>query len=252
MNNRDERWVLELPVHSHNVDNAVCLAWQMSFYVLNKLFGMQGDQATHVSQLYYENKDLNNRAALRPSRLLLRLVALVLKQTAHMCEDPRTSEHVPCPFTTVHVRLEDDFIPLCQSHARMGRMRCLIGEDEIVAKLKQHNIRPGSLLHIASGVPISKLTTLCSQYKCFQTAPLFEKLLSEQDAPHVFEPLVGPSKCLTREVKAVVEFWTATHAGMFFGNFYSSFSVELAAEMTHLAKPHVFLNEPCEEGMECT
>ena len=133
-------------------------------------------------------------------------------------------------------------------------MRCLIQEAEIVAKLKEHHITPGSLLHVASGVPIRKLTTLCSQYKCFQSGPLLGELLASMDveeAQQAFHPLIGPSRCLPREVKAAVEFWTATHAQAFFGNFFSSFSVELAAELEHLGRRHVFMNEPCAEGQRC-
>ena len=108
-------------------------------------------------------------------------------------------------------------------------MTCMKSDEAIAAKLEQHDIAHGSLLHIASGVPICNLTTLCSKYKCFQSGPVLQELFAGGEAPPMFSQLVGPSSCLTREVRAAVEFWTATHADTFFGNFYSSFSVELAA-----------------------
>lgn len=181
----------------------------------------------------------------------------VMRLTMDMCKHPDVTNRAPCPFTTVHVRLEGDWPGHCRYiHAKHAQapMRCLIGDDEIAAKLQRHNVMPGSLLHIASGVPIGKLTTLCSQYLCFQSGTLLKTLIASMDVDEVLalQPLVGPSKCLTREVKAVVDFWMATYAQAFFGNFISSFSIELAAEMRYLGKPYVFLNDPCQKGQECT
>lgn len=179
----------------------------------------------------------------------------MLKQTAHLCDADTHAAHAPCPFTSVHVRVEDDWASHCKHQVEMSPMRCMIGDDEIAAKLQANGVSPGSLLHVASGVPMSNLTTLCGQYKCFQSGPVLDELFAgahASDLHQALQALVGPSKCLTREVKAAVEFWTATHGERFFGNFHSSFSVELAAELEHMGKPHVFMNDRCEDGQACT
>lgn len=155
----------------------------------------------------------------------------------------------------MHARVEKDWTNLCKNDRGWYDRRCLLREDEIAASLKKHGVKPGSVLHVASGAHVSELPTLCKEFKCFQTGPLLEALLANatesDDVRRAVAPLLGESTCLTREVKAVVEFWTATHATTFFGNYFSSFSIELAAEMEHQGKEFVWLNDVCQEGAEC-
>lgn len=75
---KDVQWLENMVHHSYNPGRAVCLGWEVSFYELPKLYGMMGGKAGEYSRYFFDNKELfqNMRGALRPSRLVHRLVRI--------------------------------------------------------------------------------------------------------------------------------------------------------------------------------
>ncbi len=129
--------------------------------------------------------------------------------------------------------------------------------QEIADLLEAHGVARGSLLLVASGAPLANMSTLCTRYNCFKTGPHWEQLQHARlgSVPQWISTalaVLAPTGCVTREVAAAVEFWTATHATRFYGNFHSSFSVELAAEFQHLNKLQMFLNARCDDRDNCS
>lgn len=137
----------------------------------------------------------------------------------------------------MHARLEDDWLPHCGRFAKHNKIKCYYTDEMILDYLQNKvHVPPGTLLQVASGVPLKNFTNLCSVYKCFKVAEIVEEL------KHI---RTGLGDCITREIFAAIEFWTASYAYAFYGNLHSSFTVEEICTFRQLGKPAAYYNEDC-------
>ena len=121
-------------------------------------------------------------------------------------------------FAAVHVRIEDDFRQACDSLWRKDDhpTKCWVEEAGISAELKRQGLGAGSWLFVASGAPLSAMPTLCADFRCITKEELWPQ---HQRANAGIE--------IARESMAFIDFNFALQAKRFFGNAWSTFSVEL-------------------------
>ena len=121
-------------------------------------------------------------------------------------------------FTAVHVRIEDDFRQACDTLWSKDDhpTHCWVDEASISAELKRQGLNAGSWLFVASGAPLSAMSTLCADFRCITKEELW---------PQHQRSKAGID--IARETLAFVDFNFALQAERFFGNAWSTFSVEL-------------------------
>lgn len=141
-------------------------------------------------------------------------------------------------FITVHLRIEADAQQHCQkSHNEIdgfdfhdGR-QCALTQTDYCSFLQTNGVPLASTLFIATGVPLSELDVLCTDFRCF------DQVL-----------LVG-NQNLTYMEKAFFDFSMALEGSEFYGSLASTFSMQLYDIFRAQVKRTAFVNPYCTNGL---
>lgn len=259
-------------------EEAVCLTFLQGFWQLPEAFpelavAPYTDPLRKAQFFFYNPEWQVYRPALQPSGAVKRVVELVLQLLAsqypeHVPEKEPDKSYVSgrrqrirgsssgqdgeqhVRFAALHVRNEWDFEHLCNQNAGAGGIRCFYTDTEAEALLRtKYKLEPGSLLQVMGGTELYEIPSICSTYTCFKASDLWEAAWDELPR-ELSTDIFGP--CLTRDLRAMVNYWVASNARSFYGHAMSSYSSELASDFLRQRKPAYFYNEKCKVDDECT
>ena len=110
-------------------------------------------------------------------------------------------------------------------------VRCFVDDQHLVEYLRNKAMLPHkSLLLVASEAPLDSFPQLCESYVCIHKDKIWSAAQSTiRHANGTF-------------VKAYVDFLLASNAQTFYGNRFSSFSVEMVAAFRENGKTATFFN----------
>ena len=110
-------------------------------------------------------------------------------------------------------------------------VRCYVDDELLLDYLRNiAMVPPQSLLLIASEAPHHRFSQLCESYVCIHKDMIWSP--ADSDIGHAHTTLV----------KAYIDYLLASNAHTFYGNRFSSFSVEMVAQFRHIGKGATFYN----------
>ncbi len=110
-------------------------------------------------------------------------------------------------------------------------VRCFVDDELLLDYLQKVAMLPTkSLLLIASEAPLHSFPRLCESYECIHK----DKIWSPADS--------RIKHANTTLVKAYMDYLLASNAQTFYGNRYSSFSIEMIAHFRHSGRRASFYN----------
>ena len=118
-----------------------------------------------------------------------------------------------------------------QISGEAATVRCFV-DDELLLDY-MHNVAmlpTNSLLLVASEAPLHSFPRLCESYECIHKDKIWSP--AESRIKHANTTLV----------KAYVDYLLASNAQVFYGNRYSSFSIEMISQFRHVGKKASFYN----------
>lgn len=153
-------------------------------YVLRALRRLYGDQV------------VSNDRQQPGGRQLVERLGAAQRLGAKQQQQEAVAQRAPTRFnfTTVHVRIENDFRGHCAHFSKIAKRRCFFKEEEVASLLRDtYQVPPGvgtqkatphaavtpprtgSLLQVASGEPLSSMPVLCSVYRCFRALDIWQQ-----------------------------------------------------------------------------
>ena len=160
-------------------------------------------------------------------------------------------------FAAVHLRVEDDFREACEAlwDAADHPTACWLGEADVAEALASGvgglgALAGGSLLYVASGARREQMPTLCARFACFTKHDLLTPQIVAALDDGGWLPAGGggggggaSSALEHREAMALLDFSFALRATRgFYGNAWSTFSVELLARHRAAGRGGAFYN----------
>ena len=203
------------------------LSSQLRKDILVEVRGVEPDIVKNVEPLEYHKWYLDNsqfqwaRKFLQPAKHILRRAEFAASEI-HALYSAKY-------FFAVHFR-QGDFQQACPSwEGAIDNLRCMISADEAFHAIHtRFKVPEQSVLFILPPHPLESLGQLCEVYKCTHRELL----------PH----FKHATEDLTETEVAQSQFALAMQSARAFGNIYSSYSVELIANMRLAGKPADIMN----------